>query len=180
MKKKAINVIATDIIKHQTAPGLLNIFELTNPRSKNKKIVLLVEIEISDKDNDSIVEHLANEIQNQFFNTPTETTEYAFENALTKANIKIKDKLLAKPKNWLNRIHIVVAAICGEEIHLASVGNAHAFLIHNEKIIDVLKSPNQPRTPNPIKLRTLQKVHRARQPRLRSTVLNFVSFDLKQ
>ncbi|MAG28994.1 hypothetical protein CL632_02515 [bacterium] len=154
MNKKAATAIATDTIKHTAASGLLSIFELTNPRSKSKKIVVFSEIEISDKDNDAIIEQIANEIKNQFFNAPTETSEYAFENALTKANIKIKDKLLAKPKNWLSKIHIVVLATSGEEVHLASVGNIHAFLTHNQKIVDVLKSPSQTQTPNPVKLFT--------------------------
>jgi hypothetical protein len=154
MKKQATNLIAYEIIKRQATSGSLGVFELTSTRARGKKLLMMIEIEVSDKDNESIIEHLKSELEHQFFNAPTQTTEYAFEHALAKANIKIKDTLLAKPKNWLNKLHISAVAINGEEVHLASVGNAHAFLIHNQKIVDVLKSSGATPTPNPVKLFT--------------------------
>ncbi|OJI06192.1 hypothetical protein BK004_04990 [bacterium CG10_46_32] len=155
MKHTPAHETVTRIIRQSGSPGSLHVFELSHERAADKRLILLVEIEVSDKDNEGIIESIAHEIEQQFFNAPTKETEYAFENALAKANIRVKDILLVKPKNWLNKIHIVVAALAGSEIYLASVGSVHAFLVHHEKIVDVLKTtgPTAP-SPNPAKLFT--------------------------
>jgi hypothetical protein len=153
-KSELENFIATEVIKSTAAAGSLGIFELTHEKHANKKLLLLAEIETSDKDNESIIERITHELSSAFFNAPTETIEYAFENALAKTNIKIKDILLAKPRNWLQKIHVVVAVLFDEEVHLTSVGSIHAYLVHGEKIVDVLESHEQLTTPNPIKFFT--------------------------
>ncbi|MBI2050795.1 MAG: hypothetical protein HYT31_03230 [Parcubacteria group bacterium] len=154
MKSRQSTIVSTEVLRQSGAPGTLEVFDLSHERARDKKLVVLVEIEISDRDNEIIVEDIVRELEYQFFNAPTQETEYAFENALAKANIKIKDTLLGKPKNWLNRIHIAVLGLAESEVHLAAVGMVHAFLVHNEKIVDVLKSPNDASAPNPIKLFT--------------------------
>lgn len=154
MKSRQSIIISTEVLRQSGAPGLLHVFELSHERALDKKLVVLAEIEVSDRDNEIIIEDIVREVEHQFFNTPAQETEYAFENALAKANIKVKDALLGKPKNWLNRIHIAVLALVEGEVHLAAVGMVHAFLVHNEKIVDVLKTPNGPDAPNPIKLFT--------------------------
>ena len=153
MKKDSTNSIKYNIIKKQASSGYIEVFEIENAKYKNKKMLLFVEIEASDRDNEKIIQILKKELSGHFFNTPAQTDEYAFENALAKANIKIKDILLSKPKNWLNKIHIGIIALCNDEIYIAPIGNIHAFLIHNEKISDVLDS-SQEQTPNPVKLFT--------------------------
>ncbi|MBI1961348.1 MAG: hypothetical protein HYS45_01450 [Parcubacteria group bacterium] len=154
MKNLPEITMSCQVIRQSGSPGSLHVFELSHERARDKKLLILAEIEVSDKDNEKIIEDIAREVEQQFFNAPTKETEYAFENALAKANIKIKDTLLAKPKNWLNRIHIAVLALSGSEVYLASVGSVHAFLTHREKIIDVLASPGAAASPNPVKLFT--------------------------
>ncbi|MBI2637024.1 MAG: hypothetical protein HYW81_02420 [Parcubacteria group bacterium] len=155
MKSLPENMVATQVIRQSGSPGSLHVFELSHERAVDKKLLLLVEIEVSDKDNEGIVEDIAREIEQEFFNAPTKETEYAFENALAKANIRVKDTLLVKPKNWLNRMHVIVLALAGPEAYLASVGMVHAFLVHREKIVDVLRSPDgHAAPPNPLKLFT--------------------------
>ncbi|MBU2575626.1 hypothetical protein KKF64_00825 [Patescibacteria group bacterium] len=153
MKKSPTNLIKHFIIKKQASSGSIKIFETENKKHKDKKMLLFAEIEASDRDNEKIIQILKQELSDQFFNAPAQTDEYAFENALAKANIKIKDILLSKPKNWLNKIHIAAVALCNDEIHIAPIGNIHAFLIHNQKVSDVLNSPQQS-TLNPVKLFT--------------------------
>ncbi|MEK7188962.1 MAG: hypothetical protein AAB671_00440 [Patescibacteria group bacterium] len=154
MKSAQSTTIATEVLRQSGAPGSLAVFELSHERAADLKLVLLAEIEVSDKDNDIIIEDIVREIEHQFFNSPAAEVEYAFENALAKANIRVKDTLLGKPKNWLNRIHIAVVALAGDEVHLGSVGTVHAFLVRREKIVDVLKAPGGPAAPNPVKLFT--------------------------
>jgi len=144
MASKLSNLFAQNIIKRQASGGSIRIVESIDENEENKRLVIMVEIEASDKDNETIINLLVEELERQFFNAPTQTLEYAFENALSKANVKVKDILLSKPRNWLNKIHAAVLAIDGEEIHMASVGQMHAFLIHQDKVADVLNDSSSP------------------------------------
>jgi len=98
MKKIPTNLVKHYIIKKQTSSGYIEIFEIENEKYKQKKMIFFAEIEASDRDNEKIVKILKEELSEQFFNAPAQTDEYSFENALAKANIKIKDILLSKPK----------------------------------------------------------------------------------
>ena len=138
------NIIESITInKNPHSGGLLKVLNLESEKKEKGKLILLVEIETSDKDNIEIIDILASELKRQFFNAPTRSAEYAFEHALSKANLAIKDILLTKPKNWLNKLHIVVLAIKESEIHLSSVGNTHVFLSHKDKIIDIIQDPDK-------------------------------------
>ena len=153
MKKQLTNIIASQILKKQASSGSLDISEIRDDNHPGKAILMFVEIEASDRDNEKIITAMKKELSDQFFNAPAQTDEYAFENALAKANLQVKDILLAKPKNWLQRIHIAAVALCDDEIHIAPIGNVHAFLVHNQKVSDVLATESKS-APNPVKIFT--------------------------
>ena len=161
MEKQYANYFASSLIKRQGAGlGSLRIFDWRDTDPAAPCLTLFIEIETSDKENEKIITTLAEVLSDQFFNAPTETMEFAFESALAKANISIKDTLLIKPKNWLNKIHILVVAGRDQELHLSAVGRAHAFLAHRDQIVDVVGQNDNSRggtlgmarTPNPVKL----------------------------
>ncbi len=156
MKKELVTHFTYNTIESQAVGGTVAIFDLS--KGTAKKLYLFVEIESSDKDNASIITALSSQLQHHFYSAPTETVEYAFENALAKANASIKDNLLTKPKNWLTKIHIAAVASTKEEVHISTVGNVRAYLIHQERIIDILGNGTSntkaqtAQAPNPIKL----------------------------
>lgn len=162
MDKPYQNNFASTIIKRQgTGSGSLRVFDWREGEANAPFLTLFIEIETSDKENEKIITTLAEVLSDQFFNAPTETVEFAFESALAKANISIKDALLIKPKSWLNKIHVLVAGGREQELHLSSVGRAHAWLAHRDQIVDVVAGQNDApreralsamRTPNPVKL----------------------------
>ncbi len=156
MENSHKNQSAHQVLKRTgIASGTLRIIEIKRPLAKGEtRLALLIEIETSDKENEKIITILANELELQLFNAPAQSLEFAFENALSKANLAIKDTLLAKPKNWLNKIHILVMAASDQEMHISAVGNIHAFLIHRDKVVDVIGAQNAPvlKAPNPVKL----------------------------
>ena len=165
MEKQYINHSAQTIVKRQGgSSGTLRILEFKDPAAPEKSLIFFIEIETSDKENERIVRILAEELKDQFFNAPTDSVEFAFENALSRANIAIKDTLLIKPRNWLNKIHAAILAGKDQEVHLSSVGSMHAFLVHRDQIVDILDGDGKGsavrtadrglagRTPNPVKL----------------------------
>jgi|GEM_PF-1389190 len=165
MEKQYTNYSDQTIIKRQGGGvGTLRILEFKDPAAPEESLTFFIEIETSDKENERIVRILSEELRDQFFNAPTDSVEFAFENALSRANIAIKDTLLIKPKNWLNKIHVAILACKDQEVHLSSVGSTHAFLVHRDQIVDVLDGGGKTagahaaergysaRTPNPVKL----------------------------
>jgi len=159
MRKELITHFIHNTIRSQAVGGTIAILDLTPEGAETgKRLAMGIEIESSDKDNEIIIEELAQELGQQFYSAPIDTVEYAFENALAKANIAIKDRLLTKPKNWLTKIHIVVIAAKDEEVHLTAIGNMRAFLIHHDRIVDILGNTASrerawtPAIPNPVKL----------------------------
>ncbi len=154
MEKRDFNSIEHRTIKRHPSSGFLEIYELKNKNKPDKTLILLAEIEVSDKDNEKIIINLKNVLENEFFNSPAKNDEFAFESALDKANGEIKEILLSKPKNWLSKINITSIAVCLNDLYIASVGNAHAFLVHNQKIVDVIKPKQTISSPNPVKLFT--------------------------
>lgn len=163
MEKQYLNFSAQTVVKRQGGSGTLKILEFKKPTALQEGLAFFIEIETSDKENERIVKILSEELKEQFFSAPTDSVEFAFENALSRANIAIKDTLLIKPKNWLSKIHVAVLANKDQEVHLASVGMPHAFLVHRDQIVDVLAGEAKnngraldrgfgARTPNPVKL----------------------------
>lgn len=138
MEKSYQNEIAQSVIRLSGAPGLLKIFEWSDKKNERGTLLLFIEIEASDRDSEKIVKTLSGELTKQYFNALTESAEFAFEHALGRANIALKDILLAKPKSWLNKIHIIALAAVKAEAHLGSVGNVRALLVHRDRIVDIL------------------------------------------
>lgn len=144
MESRYQNVIAPITLDRQ--PGTIGALEILNLENKIKpkgNLILLIEIESSDRENTEIINILSQELKKQYFSAPTKSTEYAFENSLSKTNLRIKDILLSKPKNWLNKMHVVVIAVNNNEVHISSVGQIHVFLSHKNRIIDVVGGTRQ-------------------------------------
>lgn len=160
MQKQIINITEYAVARSsETSGGCLNISKFEPMDSSKGTLIFFIEIEISDKDNEIIIETLKKELEKQYFNAPTDSLEFAFESALAKANLAVKDLLLSKPKNWLTKIHIAVLAIFKEEVNITNVGNVHAFLTHQDRIVDIIKNQEKghyrsqdQKTPNPVKL----------------------------
>jgi len=159
--KNLVNDIQYTVVKPSgVGSGSLYISHSSDDDSDRGSLVFFIELETSDRDNEAIITDLEAELTKQYFNSPTDSIEYAFENALAKANVSVKDTLLSKPKNWLSKMHIIVMAASEEEVHLSHVGNAHAFLTHHDHVADILDNTSSqrssagyvPKTPNPVKL----------------------------
>ncbi|MBI4122476.1 MAG: hypothetical protein HY462_00595 [Parcubacteria group bacterium] len=154
MPKEYISVTEFAVARSTLASGgSLHITTLTSEDSTKGCLVFFIEIETSDKDNEQIIALLERELEKQYFHAPTESVEFSFENALAKSNVAVKDILLSKPKNWLTKIHVLALALAEEEVHFSSVGSVHAFLTHQERIVDILAGAgNAAAIPNPVKL----------------------------
>ena len=144
MSKRYQNYSAFTVIKQPgTQAGAGRIFDFKEKESAQGALLVLAAIETSDKDNEKIIKIIADEFAKQFFNSLANNIEFAFENALARVNITAKDILLTKPKNWLNKIHILALAQHEQEVHLAAVGQMRAYLVHLDRLVEVI-TPGAP------------------------------------
>lgn len=144
-------VDALAIDKSPGQGGLLTIANFEEADNLRSALLVFVEIQSSDKDNQEIARILTEDLRDNFKNSPTDSLELAFEDALSKTNMRLKDILAAKPKNWLNKMHLLVLAIKDRDIHLSAVGEVRAFFVHREKMLDILGG-GQSKIINPLKL----------------------------
>src|SRR3989338_2152497 len=151
MEKSYENKIESLLIdRSPSRAGSIAIANFTEAENSRSCLSVFAEIQASDKDNAEIIKILTSDLHGNFKNSPTSILELAFEDALSKTNVLLKDILLSKPKNWLNKMNVLAVAIKNRDIHLSAVGEMHAFLIHQEKMIDILGSP-QNKIINPLK-----------------------------
>jgi hypothetical protein len=69
-------------------------------------------------------------IKDAYYQRADDTLDTAFEGALQRANEQLHERLAESSSNWLNHFHAVVGVIGRQQLHLTSVGNMHALLVH--------------------------------------------------
>ncbi|MFA6909354.1 MAG: hypothetical protein WC289_05780 [Patescibacteria group bacterium] len=108
------------------------------------KLVLLAELGTSESLNVDIIHAVQKELQSAYYTSEELNTEVAFENALAKTNQKIGELVADYASNWYEQLNICAIVLHGQHVLLAEYGRVHAFLIHNERIIDILQTTPKP------------------------------------
>ncbi|MFH1366461.1 MAG: hypothetical protein ABIH38_00535 [Patescibacteria group bacterium] len=117
------------------------------------KIFLICEIDSSDKINHEIINVIQEQIKNNFYYAEENHLETAFENALQKVNEALHHLLSEGITAWLDKFNIIIGVLKNTELILAPIGRMHAFLIHREKIIDILGAgESRDNKVNPLKI----------------------------
>lgn len=158
LEAQAGKLLIYDPEKSRTTPNVY-IFRGSPLEEKNLgKLFVLMEIESPDNINHEIIRAIQEEIRvNYYQSTEFDNLEVAFENTLQKVNQKLPDLLapLAEgDKDWLDKISILIAILRNNILHFASVGKTEAFLIHKDKIVNILESTSSPESGeiNPLKI----------------------------
>ncbi|MDZ7798199.1 MAG: hypothetical protein U5L76_01125 [Patescibacteria group bacterium] len=117
------------------------------------RLFVICEIDSEEKINQEIINIIQQELKNHFYYSEETNVEAAFENALSKTNQALHHIISEGITNWLDKFNIIIAVIHGTRIYLAHIGRIHAFLIHRDKIIDIITKTSQPRAKiNPLKI----------------------------
>jgi hypothetical protein len=119
------------------------------------RLFMVAEIKSSDSINPEIINHILETVKNNYYNTDDLNIETAFEKALEKVNQKIADMIGDYDTNWLDRFNGVFAILKGNVLHLSSIGNAQAFLVRYQRIVNIIQSTTEKEsitsTINPLK-----------------------------
>ena len=104
------------------------------------RLVLLAEIAERSQDNDRILHELEQEICRQYYESEDFQAEAAFERMLQKVNERLHLLLGPALPEWLERTNLVIAVVKETALHFTVIGQLHAFLIHRQRIVDILET----------------------------------------
>lgn len=104
------------------------------------RLVLLAEITERSQENDRIVHELEQEISRQYYESEDFQAEAAFERMLQKVNERMHLLLGPALPEWLGRTSLAIAVVKETALHFTVIGQLHAFLIHRQRIVDILET----------------------------------------
>ncbi len=117
------------------------------------KVFLLIEIESAEEIYQELIELINDEFIHYYYRSENFDVEAAFEQALQKVNQKLQEAMSEIGKEWLSKFNIVIAVLKGKEMHFTQLGSAQAFLVQNDKIVNIIDSAAaKSRTINPLKI----------------------------
>lgn len=117
------------------------------------KLFFLCEIDSADKINHEVINLIQEEAKNNYYYSEETNLETAFENALQKVNESLHRLIAEGITRWLDKFQIIVGVLRKSELILSPIGHLHAFLVHREKIIDILEQSSLIETKiNPLKI----------------------------
>lgn len=101
---------------------------------------MLVELDDVQSQNHDIIRALQDELVREYYHSEDFHIETAFEQALQKANELLHRAIPDNLDEWLSSLNIVIAVLKDTTLHFTVVGRMHAFMVHRQRIIDVLDS----------------------------------------
>ncbi len=118
------------------------------------RLLLLVEIDSSEPNNQDIIQTLQADLSTHYYQSADFHMETAFEQSLQRLNDRLHQLVPEHLEEWLDRFHIIIAVLKETTLHFTVVGRMHAFLIHRQRIIDILESSSGAATEpvNPLKI----------------------------
>lgn len=102
------------------------------------RLFLLVEIDSRDPATIEVLHALQQEVSAQYYQSDEFNAESAFERALQRTNERLHDLLTDTLEAWVARANILIAVLKDTSLHFSVIGRLHAFLIHRQRIVDIL------------------------------------------
>ena len=120
------------------------------------RLFLIVEIDAPDQRNQQLIEEIQEVITREYYGSDHFQVETAFERALQKTNEHLHGFIGEELETWLKSLNILIGVLKDTALHFTAIGRVHAFLVHRQRIVDILdSSPGaQAETPTPLKIFT--------------------------
>lgn len=103
-------------------------------------LFMVLDIQNSEHDdNKKILSFLEQEIRHGYYYSEHFSVEEAFEQALQETNQKIQSMSPGASESWIRQMNILVGVLKGQTLTLSHSGTIHAFLVQNDRIIDIIE-----------------------------------------
>ncbi len=104
------------------------------------RLFILAEVDRPDPMNHVILEALQQEMTARYYQAEDFHAEAAFERALQLVNDRLQSIAAERLPEWLARANLLIAVLKDTTLHFTVVGRVHAFLIHRQRIVDILET----------------------------------------
>ncbi len=104
------------------------------------KVFFVAEIASRDRINLDIIKKIQEQLLSSYYRTDDLNIETAFEKALESTNQIIADMVGDYDVNWLDKLNAIAFVLKDDAIYFSTVGHTHAFLVRQNKIIDILRT----------------------------------------
>lgn len=106
------------------------------------RLFVLVEIDSRDARNVEVIDALQETVTKAYYESEDFQIETALERALQKTNERLPGLVPEGFEEWIQRLNIIIGVLKDTTLHFTIVGRLHAYLIHRQRIVDILESSN--------------------------------------
>jgi len=107
-------------------------YDLGEGGENSGKIFINLEIQNNPAEAEDIGELIFDTLRKRFFSDPDEDPYVRFEKSLKDVNRELKNLRLGKPSHFIGNLHVIIAAIVGDNLLLTQCGEAEAYLIRRK------------------------------------------------
>lgn len=120
------------------------------------RLFLVVELEGPDASHQQFISDLQRVVTEAYYGSEHFQVESAFERALQRTNEHLHGVVGEDLSTWLSKLHLIIAVLKDTTLHFTVIGRMHAFLVHHQRIFDILETSNGAATelPSPLKIFT--------------------------
>lgn len=104
------------------------------------QLFMVVRVSPGDEQVKKIVESLETEGRSIYYQQLESNIELAFESMLKKLNELLSGYLEHSSTEWLDDFNAVIGVLKGSDLFFTQVGNLHAFLVHRQRIVNILEA----------------------------------------
>lgn len=107
-------------------------YDLGEGGENSGKIFINLEIQNNPAEAEDIGELIFDTLRKRFFSDPDEDPYVRFEKSLKEVNRELKNLRLGKPSHFIGNLHVIIAAIVGNDLLLTQCGEAESYLIRRK------------------------------------------------
>ncbi len=117
------------------------------------RLFFVVELNSNEALDHQLIHAIQRELQAYYYQSEDFQIESAFEKALQRLNDRLHGIIGQHTVDWIKRASILVGVVKETALHFSVIGHMHAFLIHRQRILDILESSTgAPETSSPVKI----------------------------
>lgn len=114
-------------------------------RNKRGSLYIVTEVSCPSQDGDTLINTIVPAVVKGYTDSQ-ESHEVALEDAITRANIVLKNMEHETTSTWFGNLHMVIGLLAGQKLYFSTIGNPEVLLMRNGKIGGITKTAKEEST----------------------------------
>lgn len=117
------------------------------------RLFFVIELNSNEAPDHQLIHAMQRELHTYYYQSEDFHIESAFEKALQRLNDRLHSIMGQQTADWIKKANMLVGVVKETSLHFSVIGRMHAFLIHRQRILDILESSTgAPETPSAVKI----------------------------